>query len=361
MNLKEVVGQGKLLAEEYRATTEKEENMKHWKLASTVLCFFVVFATSSAFGQVKLNYSNFFPAPHKNSVLATEWGKEIEKRTNGKVQVTMFHGGTLTPADKCYDGVAKGISDVGMSVPSYTMGKFPLSEVLDLPLGSKTAVTATRLVNDFYSKFKPKEFDDVKIMYFHAHGPAFVNTRTPVSKLEELKGMKIRGTGTTAKVIAALGATPVAMPMGDTYDAISRGVAEGVVCPIEALKGWKLGEVIKSTTQAYGASYDMLFFVAMNKAKWNSLPPDVQKIIEQINEEWIVKHGKGWDEIDKDGEDFTLQRGNKVISLSKEEGDKWAKAVQPMFEEYVKEKKAKGLPAEEALKFCQDRLKQLQP
>jgi TRAP-type C4-dicarboxylate transport system substrate-binding protein len=198
-------------------------------------------------------------------------------------------------------------------------------------------------------------------MYFHAHGPAFVNTRTPVSKLEELKGMKIRGTGTTAKVIAALGATPVAMPMGDTYDAISRGVAEGVVCPIEALKGWKLGEVIKSTTQAYGASYDMLFFVAMNKAKWNSLPPDVQKIIEQINEEWIVKHGKGWDEIDKDGEDFTLQRGNKVISLSKEEGDKWAKAVQPMFEEYVKEKKAKGLPAEEALKFCQDRLKQLQP
>ena len=334
--------------------------MKHWKLASLVFCVVVIFAASSAFGQVKLNYSNFFPAPHKNSVLATEWGKEIEKRTNGKVQVTMFHGGTLTPADKCYDGVVKGISDVGMSVPSYTMGKFPLSEVLDLPLGSRTASIATRLVNDFYNKFKPKEFDDVKIMYFHAHGPAFVHTKTPVAKLEELKGMKIRGTGTTAKVVAALGATPVAMPMPESYDAISRGVAEGIVCPMEALKGWKLGEVIKSTTQSYGASYNMLFFVAMNKAKWNALPPDVQKIIEQVNEEWIAKTGEGWDEIDKGGIDFTVQRGNKMNSLSKEEDARWAKAVLPMFDEYVKEKKAKGLPAEEALKFCQERLKQLQ-
>ena len=93
-----------------------------------LICFLLIGLvgfTSVAFGQVKLNYSIFFPAPHKNSVLATEWGKEIEKRTGGKVQVTMFYGGTLTPADKCYDGVVKGISDIGFSVFSYTMGKFP--------------------------------------------------------------------------------------------------------------------------------------------------------------------------------------------------------------------------------------------
>ena len=117
--------------------------MKQWRWVSVMICLFMVvgsfYFTSSAFGQVKLNYSNFFPAPHKNSVLATEWGKEIEKRTNGKVQMTMFYGGTLTPPDKCYDGVVKGISDIGISVLSYTMGKFPLCEVLDLPLGSKTA------------------------------------------------------------------------------------------------------------------------------------------------------------------------------------------------------------------------------
>ena len=98
----------------------------------------------------------------------------------------------------------------------------------------------------------------------------------------------------------------------------------------------------------------------MNKDKWNALPPDVQKIIEQINEEWIEKHGKNWDEIDKKGYDFAQKLGNKVIPLSNEEDVRWAKAVSPMFDDYVKEKKAKGLPAEEALKFCWERLKQLQ-
>jgi TRAP-type transport system periplasmic protein len=335
--------------------------MKYRKLlASAVLCCFAIFAASSAFGQVKLNYSNFFPAPHKNSQLAEEWAKEIAKRTNGKVQITLFHGGTLTPSDKCYDGVVKGISDIGMSVLSYTMGRFPLSEVLDLPLGSRTAAAATRMVNDYYNKFKPKELDDVKVMYLHAHGPALLHTKTAVNKLEDLKGMKIRGTGTTAAVAKHLGATPVAMPMPDSYDAISRGVVEGIVCPMEALQGWKLGEVIKFTTQDFSAAYNMAFFVVMNKGKWNSLPPDVQKVIDQINEEWIVKVGQGWDEIDKAGIEFAQKLGTKVIPLSKEEDARWAKAVAPMFDEYVKDKKAKGLPADEALKFCQERMKQLQ-
>jgi TRAP-type C4-dicarboxylate transport system substrate-binding protein len=272
----------------------------------------------------------------------------------------MFYGGTLTPADKCYDGVVKGISDIGFSVLSYTMGKFPLCEVLDLPLGSRTAVGATRLVNDFYKKFQPKELDETKLMYLHAHGPAFVHTKKPVYKLEDLKGMKIRGTGTTTKVVANLGGTPVAMPMSDAYDAISRGVVEGVVCPVEALQGWKLGEVVKFTTQNYGSAYNMVFFVVMNKNKWNSLSPDIQKIIEQVNEEWIVKQGQLWDEIDKLGIDFAVKQGDTIIPLSKEEDARWAKAVSPMFDEYVKDKSAKGLPAEEALKFCQERLKQLQ-
>ncbi len=319
----------------------------------------ILFSTIS-FAQIKLNYSTFFPAPHANSVLADEWGKEIAKRTNGKVQVTMFYGGTLTPADKCYDGVVKGISDIGFSVLSYTMGKFPLCEVLDLPLGSKTATTATRMVNDFYNKFKPKELSEVKVMYLHAHGPGIVHTKKPVKTLEDLKGMKIRATGTTAKITGALGATPVAMPMGDTYDAISRGVAEGVVCPMEALQGWKLGEVIKYTTQNYGSAYNMVFFIVMNKRKWDSFSPDIQKTIEQINEEWIAKQGATWDQIDKLGTDFAVKQGDTLIPLSKEEDARWAKATQPLFDEYVKEKTAKGLPAAEALKFCRERISQLQ-
>src|SRR4030066_176796 len=79
----------------------------------------------------------FLPAPHKHSVLATEWAKEIEKRTGGRVQITMHYGGTLTPAPQVYDGVVKGLSDVGMSVCGYTRGRFPLTEVVELPLGHK--------------------------------------------------------------------------------------------------------------------------------------------------------------------------------------------------------------------------------
>jgi TRAP-type C4-dicarboxylate transport system substrate-binding protein len=333
----------------------------------TVVCSFFVLVfvglslmISPAYGQIKLNYSNFFPAPHSNAVLSVEWGKEIEKRTNGRVQVTVFPGGTLTPADKCYDGVVQGISDVCMTVASYTMGKFPLSEVLDLPLGSKLALNATKLTNEFYNKFKPKEFKDVQMMYLMAHGPGIVHTtKTPVRKLEDMKGLKIRATGTTAKIVASLGATPVGMPMPETYDALSKGVAEGVVCPMEALKGWKLGEVVKYSTQDFGAAYNLLFIIVMNKAKWNSIKPADQKAIEKINKEWIIKHGKNWDRIDQEGIDFIKARGNEIIPLSKEENAKFAQAVKPMFDTYVKEKSAMGLPAKAALKFCQQRVKQL--
>jgi len=152
----------------------------------------------------------------------------------------------------------------------------------------------------------------------------------------------------------------VAMPMPERYDAIQKGVAEGVVAPFEALKGWKLGEVIKSTTENFGSAYSTGFFVVMNKDKWNSLPPDIQKVIETINVEWIEKTGKAWDDIDKEGKEFTLSRGNQIIALSKEEDEKWAKLVRPILDEYVTSMKAKNLPGDESLKFCLEELKKLQ-
>ena len=309
---------------------------------------------------IKLNYSIFFPAPHKNTVLATEWAQEIEKRTNGAVKITMFPGGTLTPADKCYDGVVKGISDIGFSVLAYTRGKFPLTEVSDLPLGIKSGVVATRVINEYYKKFKPNEFDEVKVMYLHGHGPGILHTKKPVNTLDDLKGMKIRCTGMAAKIVTALGGVPVAMPMGETYDALSRGVVDGSMAPQEALQGWKWGEVVKYTIENFGSSYSTGFFVVMNKDKWNSLPPDVQKVIETVNVEWIEKTGKGWDEIDKEGKQFTLSKGNQIIALSKEEDAKWAKMVQPILDEYVANMKAKNLPGEEVVKFYLEELKKLQ-
>jgi TRAP-type C4-dicarboxylate transport system substrate-binding protein len=330
-------------------------------LGAGLLFSVMVLSASTAQAAIELTYSIFFPATHGNTLLATEWAKEVEKRTNGAVKITMFPGATLTPANQCYDGVVKGISDIGMSVLSYTAGRFPLMEVIDMPLGYKSGLQVTRLINAFYQKFQPKELDDVKVLYLHGHGPGVVHTnKKPVNKLEDLKGMKIRCTGTSAEVVKHLGATPVAMPQTETYDALQKGVVEGVMSPVETLKGWKFAEVIKYTTLNYGSAYSIGFFVVMNKAKWNALPKDVQATITKINEEWIEKTGKSWDEFDKIGLEATKAKGNQVITLSKQEDERWAGLVKPIMSEWVQRTKAKGLPAEEALKFCQDWLKKNQ-
>lgn len=326
-----------------------------------VTCFLITFLMigvgHTQTKSVTLTYSTFFPATHTHTLLSTEWAKEIEKRTNGAVKITMFPGATLTPPNQAYDGVVKGISDIALSVFGYTPGRFPLMELIDMPLGYKSALQATHLTNVFYKKFQPKELDAVKVMYLHAHGPGILHTKKPVNKLEDLKGVKIRSTGTTAKVVAKLGGVPVAMPQTETYDALQKGVAEGVMNPLEALKGWKIAEVIKSTTINASSAYSMAFYVVMNKGKWNALPKEVQAVIEKVNEEFIEKTGKAWDDIDKGGLEFTKSKGNQVITLSKQEDERWAKMAQPIFEETAKAVNAKGLPGDEALKFIQDWIK----
>jgi len=226
-------------------------------------------------------------------------------------------------------------------------------------LGYRSGFAATRLINAYYAKFKPKEFDNVKVMYLHAHGPGLLHTKKPVRTLEDMQGMKIRCTGLSAKVVKALGGIPVAMPMGETYDALSRGVVDGSMAPQESLQGWKWGEVVKDTTESFGSAYSTGFFVVMNKNKWNSLPLDVKRIVEQVNKEWIDKTGRCWDEIDKTGREFTLGLGNRIIPLSNEENLRWAIKVQPILDEYVDNMKAKGLPGQEALKFCQEQLRRI--
>jgi TRAP-type C4-dicarboxylate transport system substrate-binding protein len=303
-----------------------------------------------------LKFSNFWPAPHKNSVTAEQWARDVERVTKGKVKVNVYHGATLTPPNQTYDSVVNGICDVGMSALAYTRGKFPLSEVIDLPLGYKSGTQATGLINAFYKKFNPKEFDSVKVLFFHAHGPGILFTKKPVEKMEDVKGTKIRSTGLSAKMVQALGGAPVGMPMTESYDALSKGVADGILAPMEAMKGWKLGEVVKYTTENYGSAYSTGFFVVMNKQKWASLSPDSQKAIEKVNRTYAVKYGKVWDEIDREGREFMKARGNKFVRLSTQEDARWAQQVHPIINEYVKGTVAKGLPGDQALKFCQDYL-----
>ena len=327
-----------------------------------ILCLFVGMCIVAAPGYsvaqkvISLNYSNFFPAPHKHSLNAEQWCREVEKRTNGKVKIAYFPGGTLTPAAQTYDNVVKGIADIGFSCFAYTRGKFPLTEAIDLPLGYKNGMSATKLINAYYAKFKPKELDDVKVLYLHAHGPGLLHTKKPVNKLEDVKGMKIRATGLASKIVIALGGAPVGTTQPETYDALRTGVADGAMSPIEALQGFKWGEVIKYTTLDYAAGYSTGMFVVMNKAKWNSLSPDVQKAFMDVSAEWIEKTGALWDQIEQEGKDYTLKRGNKITPLTAEENARWGVKVKPLVDDYVKGTKAKGLPGDEVIKFCLDYL-----
>ncbi|MFH1491203.1 MAG: TRAP transporter substrate-binding protein [Pseudomonadota bacterium] len=322
-----------------------------WFLVISLVLVFSLSIQMNAFAAgkkpIELRWSTFFPATHPLFPMSEKWGGEIEKMTGGQVKFTYFPGGTLLKGNEIYDGILKRTTDIGMSVFGYTRGRFPAMEAVDLPLGYTTGVMAGQVVNDFYNKFKPKELADVKVLFLHAHGAGLLHSKKAVRKLEDMKGLKIRSTGFSAKVSQALGAVPVAMPQGGTYEALQKGVVEATFSPIEVLKTWKQGEVIKYTTECYSVGYTSGFFVAMNLEKWNSLPKDVQKAMEETSRKYIPKAGAVWDAGDEAGRKFTLGLKNEIIPLSPEEGARWAEAIQPVIAEYVESAKGKGLPGQE--------------
>ena len=148
--------------------------------------------------------------------------------------------------------------------------------------------------------------------------------------------------------------------MPETYEMLQKGVVDGAVYPLEANKGWKLGEVTGYCTAAFSAAYTTSFFVVMNKDKWNSLPPDVQKIIEEINAEWVVKHGEAWEASDMAGIKFFLNQGGEIIGVDAKEQARWKQAVAPIVDEYIKENTAKGINAKEVVDFTVKTLNELQ-
>lgn len=306
--------------------------------------------SKSAEKPIELNYSIFFPATHLQAQTAEAWAKEIEKRTDGRVKITMFAGGTLTPAPECYEGVVNGISDIGMSVFAYTRGKFPLLEGLDLPVGYPDGLTATRAANELVQKYEPAELNDVKVLYLHAHGPGILASKKEISSVNDISSMKIRATGLSSKIVSALGATPIAMSQGETYEALQKGVVEATFCPIETLKGWKQGEVIDYVVDTRAIGYTTSMFVVMNKAKWNSLPKDIQGVFDEVSAEWIDKQGKAWDKADEEGQAFVEELGKTFVDLGEEQEAALVSAVEPILSDYVETAGEQGLPAEDFLK-----------
>ncbi|MEA2039034.1 MAG: TRAP transporter substrate-binding protein, partial [Thermodesulfobacteriota bacterium] len=255
-------------------------------------------------------------------------------------------------------GTVEGISDIGFSILQYTRGRFPVMDVINLPMGYPSGTVATAIINEVNEKFQPKELSDTKVMYLHSHGPGIIHTKgKAVHKMGDLKGIKIRSHGPTAEMIKALGGTPVAFPMPELYQALQKGVVNGGIYPEEASKGWRLAEVTDYSIPCDSTGYGLGFFVVMNKDKWNSMPDDVKKTIEEINSEWIIKHGQAWDDSDFEGIKFFLNRGNTIIGIGPKEAARWKKAVQPVIDSYKKEVDSKGLPGNKVLGYVQKRLK----
>lgn len=323
-----------------------------------VFCPFF-FLIQPAGAQMRLTYSNFFPPTHVHSQLAESWCKEIEKQTHGEIVFNYFPASTLTRPQQTYIAVAKGVADIGMTAIAYSRGRFPVLEAIDLPMGYTSGVQATAVANQVLERFDPEELHNTEVMYLHAHGPGIIHTRNkPIHGLADLKGLKIRGTGTSGEVISALGGTPVGQSMAETYQMLQRGVVDGSAHPIEANNGWKLGEVAKFMIQNFSSGYTTTFAVFMNQKRWHQLTPKQQEIFTRINKKYALKHGQAWDEADEKGMAFFLSKGGTVISQTDEESKRWAEKSSVLLEDYVQSVAKRGIDGKTIVDFIQTRLQQ---
>ena len=311
-------------------------------LSVLFLASFAAPGTAQVAEPITLRYANFPPAATFPCVQMERWAKEVEKRTQGRVKVQTFPGGTLLAAKNIFDGVISGMTDIGNFAMSYQPGRFPVSEAVDLPMGFTSARAASLTLFDLIEKYKPKEFAQVKVLTLFTCPPTNFMTKTPVKSLSDLKGMELRVAGTNAEVVKRLGGIPVAMPQSETPEAIQKGVVKGMVSSMEILKDFKFAAY---TPYATIANLPVVSFaVVMNKEKWDSLPADVKDVLDRMRREQAEWTGRYVD--DHVTEALAWSKSNyqhQLFELPAADHDKVASLLKPMTDEYVKRTAALGL------------------
>lgn len=277
------------------------------------------------------------------------------------MKIDYIAGGALLKAEPMYEGVVSRISDIGYSHIEYTPGRMLVTEACDLPLGYPSSWVGSHVVNDFYYQFKPKEFDDVEVLWMNTSAPGLIICKEPVRKLEDMKGLTIRAPGRVGDTIKALGATPVPTPMMEVYDAMAKGVIDGVNTPYETLKTFKFAEVVGYTTISWQCGNVYTFYVAMNKDSYNKLKlaPDVKEIFDKVCGEYKERYALMWNMIEFPGKDFAIEQGVELIDLPPAEMARWTEALEPVVDDYVKEMVGKGYSEAEVrgwIKFIQERI-----
>jgi TRAP-type C4-dicarboxylate transport system substrate-binding protein len=240
------------------------------------------------------------------------------------------------------------VVDITWTLPGYNANRFPRSEVFELPFIAGDGEQNSKMTWEFYEKYLKDEYNDVHMLAIHTNGPFLIHAKdNGVRRLEDMKGLKLRGTSRVVnKMIEALGATPVGMPVPGVPDALSKGVIDGALVPWEVTTPLRLSELVNTHTRFSGnrSLCVVLFVYIMNKQKYASLPPDLQKVIDDNSgpraSEWA---GKVQNDGDIPGLAAAQKRGNTIVTLDETETRRWKARAAPVVDAWIAEMKAKGI------------------
>jgi TRAP-type C4-dicarboxylate transport system substrate-binding protein len=232
---------------------------------------------------------------------------------------------------------------------AYQPGRFIVTNATALPLGFPNATIASLSLWDIYRKNNPDEFVKVKVLTMFTCAPANIYAKKPVKNLEDLKGLELRASGGVAQVLKALGAAPVGMPQSECPEALQKGVVQGAASSLETLMDFKYAEMCKYVTIFNGPVYP--FAVVMNMDKWNSLPKDVQDVMDGLGTEQAWWTGNYMDKHVDESIEWSKKNHNvEIINLTTTEMARWNKLMKPLIDKWMTDAKAKGLPARTIIK-----------
>jgi len=314
--------------------------------------------------EVTLKFHHIWPPAAMAPVrVIGPWCEKVAAESANRIKCQMLpamSGGGTPP--QLVDRVKDGVDDLVITLPGYTAGRFPAMEVFELPFMTNSAEVAAAAAWEYLQKNATKEFPGTKILATWVHDEGYVHTASKqIKTLDDFKGLKMRApTRQTNKLLAKLGATPVGMPVPAVADALSKGTIDGFALPWEVIPAFKLHEMTKFHTQtdpSRPALYSAGFIFAMNQAKYDGLPADLKKVIDNNSGAALSRQiGKIWDESQAPGRKAAQDRGNTIITLSAAETDNWIKASAPIYDEWVADMDKRGLNGKALLQDARDLL-----
>jgi len=304
---------------------------------------------------ITLNYANFPPSSTFPCVQMERWREEVEKRTEGKVKVNTFPGGTLLGARDIFDGVIAGTADIGNFGMSYQPGRFPVSEGMDLPHFFSNAKTASAILAELLDTMKPAEFEKVKILTAFTCPPAVVMSSKEIKALEDIKNLSLRSSGTGAEMLKRLGAAPVAMPQSDVPDALQKGVVKGNVSSAEVLKDMNYAAYCP---YVYKADLNVICFaVVMNKKKYEALPADVKAVLDSLYLDQAEWTGDYVDKHVLEALAWSKEQHKITVNEPSDADQATLRATaQPLIADYVARLKDKNIDGQAVIDFIRNRM-----